>query len=419
MYIVTTLKCFQVKAKQGAMKKQRARLLPLFVVLVLSLAGVGCYGTAGSVTFNGATALTWSQRLADSEMDRRGTNQGWNYETGLFTWSLLELSKDVKGRTYADYVQNVINRLIASDGTISGYVASTYKLDNIMAGRSVLELNQRTGEARYQAAAKLLRDQLAAQPRTSDGGFWHKKVYPYQMWLDGLYMALPFYARYGSLNKEPTLFDEVAKQFLLMDRHSYDSQTQLWYHGWDEQKIQVWANKTTGTSPSFWGRAIGWFAMALVDTLDDLPTGHPSRAELLQILNRFAAGAVRHQDPVSGTWYQVVDQGTRPGNYLEASASSMFTYALAKAINRGYLSAVTYKAATVKAYAGVIDQFVRNASTAGRYDLIQICSVASLGYNHSGAFDYYISEPKVSNDLKAIGSFILAGKEIETLMNAP
>jgi unsaturated rhamnogalacturonyl hydrolase len=401
------------------MKQEYHKMDSLLGALVMLSIGVGCYGTTGGKTFEGTTALTWSQRLADSEMARRGTNQGWNYETGLFTWSLLELSKEVTGTAYFDYVQAVISRLIASDGSITGYVAHTFKLDNIMAGRSVLELHQRTGEVKYQNAAKLLRNQFASQPRTSDGGFWHKQVYPQQMWLDGLYMALPFYTQYGALYGEPDVFDDVVKQFRLMDRHAYHSESQLWYHGWDATKVQVWANPTSGTSPSFWGRGIGWFAMALVDTLDYLPEDHPNRAQLLDILNRFAAGVLRHQDPGSGAWYQVVDQGNRSGNYLEASASSMFTYVLAKGINRGYLNATTYKLATMKAYAGLIRQFIRSASTAGHYDLIQICSVASLRSGNSGTFDYYISEPKVSNDLKGVGSFILAGKEIEILVTRP
>lgn len=399
------------------MKLLRCWLSLLIGTGVIISFSAGCYRTMGGKTFDGATAQGWSVRLADSEIARRGTNQGWNYETGLFTWSLLELSKGHSGTPYETYVQTVIDNLIADDGAISGYVASSFKLDNIMTGRSVIELHQRTGLSKYRNAAARLREQLSNHPRTSEGGFWHKQVYPHQMWLDGLYMAMPFYAQYGAIYHEPSVFDDVLHQFLLMDRHAYHPQSQLWFHGWDEKKLQAWANQSQGTSPSFWGRAIGWFAMALVDTLDYLPEGHPHRKELLEILNRFAQSALRYQDPVTGTWYQVVDQGNRSGNYLEASASSMFTYTLAKGMNRGYLNVNVYKQAALRAFAGLVRQFIRKAAAVDQFELIEICSVASLRAPNSGTFDYYISEPKVKNDLKGIGSFILAGKEIDILVN--
>ena len=175
----------------------------------------------------------------------------------------------------------------------------------------MLALYQITKEERYQKAAALLRRQLDTHPRTSEGGFWHKKRYPHQMWLDGLYMGSPFYAEYGRLFNEPNALDDVARQFRLVGVHTYDPKTGLFFHGWDESKQQDWANKTTGTSPNFWGRAMGWYAMALVDTLDFFPADHPARPEIIALLKRLCNGMVRHQDPASGLWYQVVDQGAR------------------------------------------------------------------------------------------------------------
>lgn len=362
--------------------------------------------------FGDASALTWSTRMADSQIARTGTTPAWNYETGFFVWSLFVLDGGVSGPTYRDYATAVISRLISSTGVITGYSISDYNIDQVMAGRNLLELQQRTGEVRYRTAAATLRSQLQTHPRTSEGGFWHKQVYPSQMWLDGIYMGEPFYCRYGLLYGEPAIYDDVATQFRLIDAHTCNATAQLWYHGWDESKTQVWANPVTGASGIFWGRAIGWYGMALVDTLDYLPASHPGRAELLNALQRYAAGIVRYQHPVTGVWYQVVDQTTSAGNYLEASCSSMFTYVLAKGINKGYLSAATYKSATIRAYTGLINQFVTGSG--GQYSLNSICRVGSL--SGDGSYSYYISQAVVSNDLKGIAAFILAGREIEILV---
>jgi unsaturated rhamnogalacturonyl hydrolase len=402
--------------------------------LTIGLAGVAVALTvlAGCVVcrsvpreFDGATPLQWSVRMADSEMARRddklvwkeGGGAKWDYTVGLFTLSLLKLNERVHDPRYVAFAEAAIGSFIAPDGEIHGYKPEEHSLDNINPGRTALELYRLTGEERYRKAVDWLRQQLDVQPRTSEGGFWHKQRYPHQMWLDGLYMASPFYTEYASLFHESTAsFDDVAKQIRLVAAHTYDPVTGLFYHGWDESKQQVWANKETGASPSFWGRAIGWYGMALVDVLDYFPKDHPARAEIIATLQKLCAGVVKHQDPASGLWYQVVDQGSRQGNYLEASASSMFVYTLAKSVNHGYVSR-DYVPAAVKGYRGIIEKLIR-VDEDGKVSLTQCCQVAGLGAGRDGSCEYYLKEPIVENDLKGVGPFILAGIEVQRMVGS-
>jgi len=394
-------------------------------VLLAALARSVADGPPAPHEFAGATPLQWSVRMADSEMARRGDTLAWkeggsakwDYTTGLFTLSLLKLNERVHDPRYVRFAETTMGSFITSDGKIHGYKPEEYQLDHINPGRTLLALYESTKDERYKKAADLLRKQLDTQPRTSQGGFWHKKRYPHQMWLDGLYMASPFYAEYAKLFREPAAFDDVAKQIRLASAHTYDPATGLFYHGWDESKQQDWANKTTGTSPNFWGRAIGWYGMALVDALDFFPANHPARPEIIATLQKLCAGVVKYQDRQSGLWYQVVDQGGRPGNYLEATASSMFVYTLAKGINRKYLSR-DFVGATLKGYRGIIERLVKVDET-GRVTLTQCCSVAGLGYGRDGSYEYYLKEPVVDNDLKGVGPFILSGIEIQEMLGLP
>jgi unsaturated rhamnogalacturonyl hydrolase len=231
---------------------------------------------------------------------------------------------------YFSFIQQSIDRFVNDDGTIKNYRIDEYNIDNINEGKLLLTLYRVTEKEKYKKAADLLREQLKGHPRTNEGGFWHKKIYPYQMWLDGLYMGEPFYAEYAALFHETSAFDDIANQFVWMENHARDPKTGLLYHGWDESKQQRWANPQTGLSPNFWARAMGWYAMALVDTLDYFPPDHPRRAALIAILNRLAKAVQNYQEAKSGLWYQVVDKPNEKGNYLEASAACMFVYALAK-----------------------------------------------------------------------------------------
>jgi len=403
------------------------------VAVIVSVASSAAAEASKPVQFGGATPLQWSQRMADSEMARKGDSLAWkpegrakwDYSAGLFTLSLLKLSKEARNPCYLKFAETAIGSFIMADGSIRGYNVAEYQLDALNPGRTVLALLPLTHDGRYPKAAKLLRQQLDTQPRTADGGFWHKQRYTNQMWLDGIYMALPFYAEYTKLFGATNVtgggseLDDVARQIRLIDEHTFDAKTGLNYHGWDAAKIQPWANPATGCSSNFWGRAIGWYAMALVDVLDYFPTNHPARTRILATFQKLCAGVVKYQDPQSGLWWQVVDQGNRRGNYLEATASAMFVYALANGVNRGYLPD-SYAKPAVKGYTGIVEGLIRD-DDGGKWSLTQCCSVAGLGGSPSngkmrdGSFDYYVSEPVIANDLKGVGPFILAGIEMEQL----
>ncbi|MEY3896175.1 MAG: hypothetical protein RLZZ214_1695 [Verrucomicrobiota bacterium] len=366
------------------------------------------------------TPIEWSRRMADSQIARFGDatrykpGGKWDYALHVTLLGMLELGASTGDPKYAGFVEKSTGSWIGPDGAISGYKLEDYNIDNIAPGRTLLALHQITGEKRYRTAADILRSQLEKHPRTADGGFWHKKRYTRQMWLDGLYMGEPFYAGYTRLTGGGNdAWDDIAKQFRLIDQHLYDSKTGLYYHGWDEARVQNWANKDTGRSANFWGRAVGWWVMALVETLEDFPKDHPARAELVAILQKTADGIVKWQDPASGLWWQVLDQGAREGNYLEATASAMFVYSLAKAVNDGLLPRVYLKPA-VAGYAGIVRDLVR-VGGAGDVNLTRCCQVAGLGQpdKRDGSYQYYISEPVVENDLKGVGPFIQAGIELD------
>ncbi|GAB4374916.1 MAG: glycoside hydrolase family 88 protein [Calditrichia bacterium] len=380
----------------------------------------------GHKAYPGGGYSTWSRRMADSEMKLRGASlmygesnpkAKWRYTTGLFLKSLLDLWQETHDSTYFQYVKKTIDSFVDESGHIQTYNMAEFNLDKINSGKVLLQLYQITHEGKYKRAAEILYKQLQNQPRTSEGGFWHKQRYPWQMWLDGIYMSAPFYAQYGAMFNRPEAFNDVIKQIKLIDMHTRDSKTGLRYHGWDESNKQAWADPVTGCSPHFWGRAMGWYAMALVDVLDFIPPKHPERSQLLYILNDLLKAVIKYQDE-SGLWYQIVDQGERSGNYLETSCSAMFVYTIAKAINKGYIDN-SYREAALKGYDGIIKRKI-TIHEDGTISLNGICSVAGLGGEpyRDGSFEYYISEPVVANDLKGVGPFIMAGLQLEKMISA-
>jgi unsaturated rhamnogalacturonyl hydrolase len=360
------------------------------------------------------TRQQWSVRMADSVLARHPvTSAKWHYEHGLMLLALERVWRASGDERTWRYVRDVIDFLMDDAGCIRNYAITDFNLDQINPGRSLYALLRETGDARYWRAIHRLREQLSWQPRTREGGFWHKLIYPHQIWLDGVYMAGPFLAEYAATYNEPDAFDEVVREILLVEQHLRDSDTGLFYHGWDESRLQRWANRDTGCSPHFWGRAIGWYAMAIVDVLDTLPAAHPERDHIVAILGGLVAAVARVQDQASGVWYQILDQGERPGNYLEASASSMFVYAIAKGVRRGYLDASWLEIAR-RGYDGILNHFIV-VDEQGMVSLTNVCSVGGLGGNpyRDGSFQYYIGEPVVVNDYKGVGSFIMASIEIE------
>jgi len=386
-----------------------------------------CSGCRGN--YMGLSPLEWSVAMADSEIARTGDSRAWredrkvkwDYTAGLFTLSLLKLNEIIPEAQYVEFSKDTIGSFITPDGSIRGYKRSDYNIDNIAPGKTVIWLYELTGEPRYRKCADLLRTQLETHPRTSQGGFWHKQRYPWQMWLDGLFMGAPFYAEYAMRydpDRRAEDYDDVVQQFRLVGEHLYDRDTGLFYHGWDEKQAQDWANPSTGTSSNFWGRGLGWYAMACVDVLDFLPTNHPGRPVILGQLKKVADGIVKWQDPATGLWWQVLNRGGDGKNYREATASAMFTYALAKAVNAGYLPKEKYSEAAEKGYSGIIHNLMKRTDR-GEIFLTQCCSVAGLGYGRDGSFDYYLREPIVYNDWKGVGPFVLAGIEVQKLLGKP
>ena len=343
----------------------------------------------------------------------------WTYDQGVVLKGLEGLWYNTGDARYFNYIQHSMDMLVTKDGSINTYKLEDYNIDNINCGRILLLLYRVTGDEKYYKAASTLREQLKSQPRTSEGGFWHKKRYPGQMWLDGLYMGEPFYAEYAAVFHQPEAFDDIANQFILMEKHARDSKTGLLYHGWDESKKEKWASPTTGCSPNFWARAMGWYGMALVDVLDYFPANHPKRAALLQILARYAAAVEKVQDAKTGLWWDVMDMPGKAGNYTEASASCMFVYTLAKAARRHWLPE-SHLAAAKKGYEGIRKNFLL-ADDASWLSLKGTVAVSGLGGDpyRDGSYNYYVGEKVVMNDPKGVGAFLLAANEMELLPALP
>ncbi len=365
----------------------------------------------------------WSTKMAQTVLQRNADywsldfsdKPKWTYTYGLVFKAMWDVWKINQDPALLAYIEGYYDTLINDDGAIQTYDIKQYNIDMIKPGSVLLELYNLTKKEKYRQAIITLRQQMKNHPRTSEGGFWHKKRYPHQMWLDGLYMGSPFLAHYASQFNEPALYDDVANQIILMNKHARDSKTGLLYHAWDESHEQKWSNPDTGQSPHFWGRAMGWYAMAIVDVLDDLPTDHPKRGDIINILKQMSNALARYQDTETGLWYQVLDQGARKGNYLESTASCMFVYAIAKAVRKGYLDNNFIKVAR-KGYDGILKSLV-TVDARGWVDIHNCCSVAGLGGNpyRDGSYEYYVGEPIRDNDPKAIGPFILTCLEFERL----
>jgi unsaturated rhamnogalacturonyl hydrolase len=364
-------------------------------------------------------ASVWAERMVATAMtlwpdsfSNEGRRSRWSYDHGVVLRGVEGLWNNTGKGKYFNYIQHTMDHYVREDGSIYDYSGADYNIDYINNGKLVLLLYEVTGQTKYKKAADLLRNQLKTHPRTNEGGFWHKKIYPCQMWLDGLYMGAPFYAQYSRVFPDDTAFNDIANQFIYSERHTRDAKTGLLYHGWDESKQQQWANKETGVSPHFWGRAMGWYGMALVDVLDQFPAKHPGRETIIKILNRLAQAVIKVQDGKTGLWYNIVDLPDRPKNYREASASCMLVYTLLKGVRKGYLPSSCLVNAK-KGYAGIITEFIETDAN-GQTNLKGTVSVSGLGGNpyRDGSYDYYMSERVVVNDPKGMGAFIQCANEM-------
>ena len=353
------------------------------------------------------------ERTAASAMERYSAYMDtYCYELGLILKALETAWRITGDSRIFKYIKNSIDRFLEEDGSIKGYDTGEMNLDNINPAKVFLLLYKETGEEKYRKAADTLRLQIKKQPRTYSGGFWHKRIYPHQMWLDGVYMNLPFYAEYAQLFDEPEAYDDIVKQVTLLWEHAKDPSTGLPYHAWDESRGMKWADDRTGCSPNFWGRSIGWYIMALVDVLDYFPAVHAGRSSLLDILRSLSSAIASVQDEVSGVWYQVPDLKEEQGNYKEASASCMFVYSLAKAVRKGYIDR-SFASCAEKGFAGILEHFAENDEQ-DYINLKNVCRMAGLGgYPYrDGSVAYYVNEPVVTNDYKGYGPFILACAEM-------
>lgn len=341
----------------------------------------------------------------------------WNYTTGLELKAFLDVYQAYGDESVFEYAEQWYDSIIDSTGTIKTYRKDKYNVDHVCPGRTLFYLYDKTGKEKYRMAMDTLRSQLDRHPRTSQGGFYHKLTYPHQMWLDGLYMAQPFYAeytsRYAAPEQKDSLYRDIVNHFIVVAEHTFDAKTKLYRHAWDESREMFWCDKTTGQSDHAWGRALGWYCMALVDVLDWIPEQSEGRDKLLEIFTGICEVLPQYADPRSGMWYQVLDCPGREGNYVESTCSAMFTYAYMKGMRMGYLDP------SMKAYVdGLYDKLVKTFITEdadGIISLTECCAVAGLGGkdNRRGDYDYYINEKKCENDPKGVGPFIWASLEHE------
>lgn len=343
----------------------------------------------------------------------------WHYEHALMVKAIDAVGVNIGESRYTDFAYAWIDGFITPEGDIRTYSIKEYNLDQINPGKNLFKIYAETGAERYRKALNLLQRQLVNQPRTPSNGFWHKKIYPNQMWLDGLYMSGPFRAEYAITFHQPEIFDDLTHQIILLEQHTRDPKTGLLYHAWDESKAMPWANPASGCSPEFWGRAIGWFMMALVDILDFLPTSHPNHAAVVAILQRLSTSLIRFQDAESGLWYQVVNAAGKPGNYRESSVSAMLAYSFAKGVRMGWLRPETISSAQ-RAYRGLLENQIR-VDAQGLINLEKTCGAAGLGGHpyRDASYNYYVNEKIVTNDFKGVGPFVLAALEMETAPVSP
>jgi unsaturated rhamnogalacturonyl hydrolase len=368
-----------------------------------------------------------------------GVDRIWNYDRGFLLLSLYEKYERCHNPVYLKYIKDWVDALVSSSGVISGYTKTNYILDHVQPGNLCLAMYRQFGTAKYKTAADTLISQLTTQPTTFDGGFWHKNSYKYQMWLDGIYMAEPFAAQYANMFNAPQWFDVAAFQSTLIATHTQDTlvypddpnRKGLCYHGWADLygmahanpvvTPPVWADPATGHSPEFWGRAIGWYAMALVDCLDNIPADHNSRPQMITILNTLAAGLAYYQDPNTGMWWQVVNKGypreTYPTNYTESSCTAMFSYAIGKAVEKGYIASDPnyYLAVSRTGYEGLVAY--KLSYVGGYISLKDTVSVGSL--SGAGDYNYYVTvDHNGLNDFKGVGALMRAALQYEKLMGS-
>ncbi|MBQ8564695.1 MAG: glycoside hydrolase family 88 protein [Bacteroidaceae bacterium] len=397
------------------MKRLSLVIITLFVITIFSH------------THAAEKSASWAVRMVESEIARNPEawqldfqpKLKWDYCHGLELRAMLYVADKYQREDIREYALSYADTMVNEDGSIKKYKITDYSLDRINSGKYLFDVYDLTGEERYKKALDLLRSQFDRQPRNADGGFWHKKIYPHQVWLDGVYMGSPFLAeyalRYESGEQQAADYADVILQMVMASYHTYDYESRLYRHACDVSRQMFWCDHISGQSKHCWGRALGWYAMAIVDNLELLPANCPDRQKAVNIMLHIAAQLERYADPATGLWYQVMDRSGDEGNYLESSASCMFAYALYKGVRIGILPS-HYLTVADKAWQGILDRFIKEDEQA-LISITEVCAVAGLGgkNNRPGDYDYYINEMKRDNDAKAVGPFILAALEVERL----
>ncbi len=386
--------------------------------LILLLVMAACQPTKKKMQEKEEDTSKWSVKMADAVMTENDSlgyyngriRRGWSYDVAMLGMAIDKLGSI--DRKYSDYMQADMEAMVDNQGNIARYDSSKFNIDYINPAKNLLILWQRTGDEKYKKALGQFVRQMEKHPKTKSGAYWHKAIYPWQIWLDGVYMGMPFLAEYAKVFNAPRWFDVATHEIILAYEKTLDPASGLLYHAWDESKQQRWANQETGQSPHFWSRAMGWYLMAIVDVLDFLPKNHKDRPEIIRILQKSCEALLKVRDPKSGTWYQVLDQGSREGNYLEGSGTAMYVYAFAKGAKNGYLDP-KYKVIAEQAFEDMVRTFIITGDD-GLPDMVNVCGSCGLGGNpyRDGTYEYYTTEKINTNDTKGVGPFILAAIEV-------
>ncbi|WP_030327116.1 glycoside hydrolase family 88/105 protein [Streptomyces sp. NRRL B-3229] len=388
---------------------RRRRLRAALTTLALAAATLVTVPAAASPTAGSPAGPSpdrdWSVAMVESTMARYTPTGigGWSYPVGLYLYGQYLAYERTHDNRYLTYIKDYVDRFVKSDGSIG---QSFNSLDSMQAGRLLVILHHETGQDRYRKAAKKIVDRLAGYPRTSDGGFWHADTASraHQLWADGVYMVNPFLVECGEeFGDSSSTDDEAAKQLAVYGSHLQVANGLL-KHAYDESKTAGWADPQTGLAPEHWCRAVGWYSMAIVNVLDGIPQHHPRRTQLLSVLRKLAAGLEKYQDPATGRWFQVIDKGARGDNWTETSCSSMFTYALSRGAQQGYLDR-HFKAVAHRGYQGVLARL--SVGSDGRTNLADI----SVGTN-VGDYAYYIARDRATNDFHGLGAFLIMNEQL-------
>lgn len=376
---------------------------------VLSALAVAPFYTHGLLRNAAALLQTegedWSLSLVDSTMRRIPDPRdlgGWGYAISLYLYGQFLVYNRTKKEKYLNYIRGWVDKHVNAEGVIDRQISA---LDYMLPGNLLLVLYSETKDERYRKAAESIRKRFDTYPRTEDGGFWHALSRQHQLWLDGMYMSMPFLVRYGKAFGETTYTcDEAAQQLLIYAKHLNDPQSGLMFHAYDESGKQPWADPVTHHSAFFWCRAIGWFGMALIEVLEIMPHHHPHRKELIGLVSQLTSAYAKYQDPATGLWYQIVDKKEVAGNWLETSSSSMYTYTISKAIQRGYISRKALPVA-LSGYRGVLTQLSHDPD--GSLHIHNIC-----GGTNVGDLNFYLNRPRNTDDFHGLGAFLIMNEQL-------